>query len=55
LDETRIGMSGHSFGGLTTYLVLPLDSRFRVAVPMAPAVIGTVPPTLPSLTVAHEP
>ena len=54
LDETRIGMSGHSFGGLTTYLVLPLDSRFRVAVPMAPALVGTVPPTLPSLTMLGQ-
>jgi predicted dienelactone hydrolase len=48
LDETRIGMSGHSFGGLTTYLVTAQDSRFRVAVPMAPALVGTMPPTVPS-------
>jgi predicted dienelactone hydrolase len=54
LDETRIGMSGHSFGGLTTYLVTPLDSRFRVAVPLAPAVVGTVPPTVPSLTMLGQ-
>ena len=54
LDETRIGMSGHSFGGLTTYLVLPLDSRFRVAVALAPALTGTVAPTVPSLAMLGQ-
>ena len=37
LDANRIGMSGHSFGGFTTFFVLNLDPRFKVAVPMAPA------------------
>jgi dienelactone hydrolase len=51
LDATRIGMAGHSFGGWTTYKVMPLDARFKVAVPMAPAVpAGVVPLTVPSLT-----
>jgi predicted dienelactone hydrolase len=54
LDETRIGMSGHSFGGLTTYLVTAIDNRFQVAVPLAPAVIGTMPPTVPSLTMLGQ-
>jgi predicted dienelactone hydrolase len=54
LDESRIGMSGHSFGGLTTYLVLPLDSRFRVAVALAPALTGTVAPTVPSLAMLGQ-
>lgn len=54
LDETRIGMSGHSFGGLTTYLVAPLDARIRVAVPMAPAVIGTPMLAVPSLTMLGQ-
>src|SRR4029453_14570019 len=62
-DESRIGMSGHSFGGLTTYLVTPLDPRIKVAVPMAPAVIGArvrlpVPPPAaparPSLTMLGQ-
>jgi dienelactone hydrolase len=40
LDPSRIGMSGHSFGGLTTFLVANLDPRIKVAVPMAPATPG---------------
>ena len=40
LDPSRIGMSGHSFGGLTTFLVTNMDSRIKVAVPMAPATPG---------------
>jgi dienelactone hydrolase len=55
LDESRIGMSGHSFGGLTTYLVTPLDPRIKVAVPMAPAVIGApVALAVPSLTMLGQ-
>src|SRR5262249_51956882 len=50
IDGTRVGMSGHSFGGLTTYLVVGRDARYRVAVPMAPAVIGAPVVTVPSLT-----
>ena len=41
LDPSRIGMSGHSFGGFTTFLVVAQDSRFKVAVPMAPATPGS--------------
>jgi dienelactone hydrolase len=41
LDPTRIGMSGHSFGGFTTFFVIGLDPRFKVAIPMAPATPGT--------------
>jgi predicted dienelactone hydrolase len=47
IDPPRAGMAGHSFGGLTTYLVLERDSRFAAAVPLAPA----VPPTKPLLPV----
>ena len=54
LDESRIGMSGHSFGGLTTYLVTPLDTRIKVAVPMAPAVLGAPPLPVPSLTMLGQ-
>jgi dienelactone hydrolase len=50
LDPSRIGMSGHSFGGFTTFRVLQLDSRFKVAVPMAPATPGNNPAfSVPSL------
>jgi dienelactone hydrolase len=54
VDEARIGMSGHSFGGLTTYLTVPLDARFKVAVPMAPAVPGTPVLSIPSLTMLGQ-
>ncbi|HWP64904.1 MAG TPA: hypothetical protein VNO26_03205 [Candidatus Limnocylindria bacterium] len=51
LDPTRIAMTGHSFGGLTTFLVQAREPRITVAVPMAPA---TGPAqgglTVPSLT-----
>lgn len=47
LDPERIGMSGHSFGGLTTILVVPQDDRFRAALAMAP-------PVLPIVTDAAE-
>lgn len=51
LDPTRVGMSGHSFGGLTTYVVVSRDNRFRVAVPMAPAVNASIPLLqIPSMT-----
>jgi predicted dienelactone hydrolase len=50
LDPDRIAMSGHSFGGLTTYLVQAIEPRVKVAIPMAPAVIGTRSLTVPSLT-----
>jgi predicted dienelactone hydrolase len=41
LDASRIGMSGHSFGGFTVFFVVNQDSRFKVAIPMAPATPGT--------------
>jgi predicted dienelactone hydrolase len=50
IDPQRIGMSGHSFGGLTTYLVQGIDARFRVAVPMAAAAFANSALTVPSLT-----
>jgi dienelactone hydrolase len=51
VDATRLGMSGHSFGGQTTYRVASSDPRFRaavllaLAVPLLPSVV-----TIPSLT-----
>jgi predicted dienelactone hydrolase len=50
IDPARLGMSGHSFGGLTTYLVLSIDSRFKVAMPMAPAAPPTGGFSVPSMT-----
>jgi dienelactone hydrolase len=37
IDETRIGMSGHSFGGWTTLASTGRDERIRAALPLAPA------------------
>jgi dienelactone hydrolase len=54
VDATRLGMSGHSFGGLTTYLVVQNDPRYRVAMPMAPAVLGDPVLPVPSLTMLGE-
>ena len=50
LDPDRVAMSGHSFGGLTTYLVEAIEPRVKVAIPMAPAVIGSRALSVPSLT-----
>lgn len=50
VDASRLAMTGHSFGGLTTYLTTRLDKRFTVAVPMAPATGPTSELTIPSLT-----
>lgn len=50
LDPDRVAMSGHSFGGLTTYLVERIEPRIKVAIPMAPAVIGPQALSVPSLT-----
>lgn len=54
IDETRIGMSGHSFGGLTTYITVPIEPRFKVAMPMAPAVPGSPVLGIPSLTMLGQ-
>jgi predicted dienelactone hydrolase len=50
IDPARLGMSGHSFGGLTTYLVSARDARFRVAIPLAPAALFDPTLTVPSLS-----
>jgi predicted dienelactone hydrolase len=49
IDETRIAMTGHSFGGLTTFLVARDDPRVTVAVPMAPATPPNTVVTVPLL------
>jgi len=50
LDPDRVGMSGHSFGGLTTYLVEAIEPRVKVAIPMAAAVVGSRSMSVPSLS-----
>jgi len=37
VDNERIGMAGHSFGGWTTLKLAASDSRIRAALPLAPA------------------
>jgi dienelactone hydrolase len=55
IDPQRMGMSGHSFGGFTTYVVANRDSRFRIAVPMAPAVPASQAHlSVPSLSMMSE-
>ncbi|MDJ0787195.1 MAG: hypothetical protein QNK05_10350 [Myxococcota bacterium] len=36
VDPQRVGVSGHSFGGMTALRVPPLDPRFRATLPLAP-------------------
>ena len=54
LDPDAIAMSGHSFGGLTTFLTAARDDRIRVAMPLAAA----SPPDgrfgIPSLTIIGD-
>lgn len=50
IDPARLGMSGHSFGGLTTYIVAQRDRRYRVFMPMAPAALINPVLAAPSLT-----
>jgi len=54
LDPDRVGMSGHSFGGLTTYLVEAIEPRVKVAIPMAAAVVGSQSMEVPSLTLLGQ-
>jgi len=49
VDGTRVAMTGHSFGGLTTFLVAAQDPRVGVAVAMAPATPANGKLTVPSL------
>lgn len=54
IDANRLGMSGHSFGGFTTYLTTAIEPRFKVAMPMAPFVVPTSALTIPSLTMLGQ-
>jgi predicted dienelactone hydrolase len=49
VDGSRVAMTGHSFGGLTTFLVAAQDPRVSVAVAMAPATPANAKLTMPSL------
>lgn len=37
VDLEHVGLTGHSFGGFTTFLAMERDARFDVGAPMAPA------------------
>lgn len=54
IDASRVAMTGHSFGGLTTFRVAAIEPRVRLAIPMAPAAIGTPPLGVPSLLLQGE-
>jgi predicted dienelactone hydrolase len=54
IDASRLGMSGHSFGGYTTYLATALDARFKVGIPMAAFVLSTQKLSIPSLTMLGQ-
>jgi len=54
IDADKIAMTGHSFGGLTTYLVQAIEPRVKVAIPMAPATGATSALTVPSLTMLGQ-
>jgi predicted dienelactone hydrolase len=54
LDPARIAMTGHSFGGLTTYLVADLEPRIDVAIAMAPAIVNQPPLEIPSMTMLGQ-
>jgi len=54
IDATKLGMSGHSFGGFTTYAVTGLDPRFKAAMSFAAFVVSGQDLTIPSLTMFGE-
>jgi dienelactone hydrolase len=54
IDETEVAMSGHSFGGLTTYLTQAIEPRIVAAMPMAAATGGGSMLTVPSLTMLGQ-
>jgi len=49
LDPDKVGMSGHSFGGLITFLVAAQDPRIKVAMPFAAAAPVSPVLAVPSL------
>jgi len=53
-DPSRVVMSGHSFGGLTTYLTQAIEPRVTHAMAFAPATGPTSALTVPSLTMLGQ-
>jgi predicted dienelactone hydrolase len=54
LDPSSIAMTGHSFGGFTTFLVAERDPRIKAAIPMAAATGNEFRLDVPSLTLIGE-
>jgi dienelactone hydrolase len=54
IDAAKIGMSGHSFGGYTTYVTTARDARFKVAMAFAPFVLAGQTFSIPSLTMMAD-
>ncbi|MBY0277591.1 alpha/beta fold hydrolase, partial [Candidatus Binatia bacterium] len=54
LDATRIAMTGHSFGGLTAYLVEDIEPRIKAAIAMAPAILQPQAFAVPSMTLLGQ-
>jgi predicted dienelactone hydrolase len=54
VDTTRIAMTGHSFGGLTTFLVQAIEPRIDLTVAMAAAAQPSQQFTVPSLVILGE-
>lgn len=54
LDPDAIAMSGHSFGGFTTFLVTERDDRIKAAIPLAAAAPPEGRLAVPSLTLIGE-
>lgn len=48
IDPARIGMSGHSYGGLTTLRVSAMDARVVAGLALAP-VVQAIGPAIPSI------
>jgi predicted dienelactone hydrolase len=55
IDASRIGVTGHSFGALTSLRVAALDSRVNAIVPQAPYDATTIWADLPQPVVLHIP
>ena len=51
IDPARIGVMGHSFGGLTTLRVSALDSRVRAGLALAPALFPSMVEEVDSITI----
>jgi len=51
IDPTRIGVMGHSFGGLTTLRVSALDARVRAGLALAPAFFSEIEAEVDSITI----